>query len=404
MSADKSSGSVPSRPRAAETLARVDEIEMVIERIVSGGEGLGRFQGIPIFVARSAPGDRLRVRLTERKPDYGRAEIVEILEVGPDRREPPCPYFARCGGCDLQHLDDEAQVAARASATRETLERLGGLDLAESIPVIEGPAWAYRLRTQLHVEIDGDNVQVGYFERGSHLLVPVEACPVCVPELETAILDLRDRPAGTMPQRVDLACGDGALTAAPVIEGFPRGEVSLVVAGQTLAFDARCFFQGNLHLLDSLVECVVGEWTGNQAFDLYGGVGLFALATAAKYERVTLVESDRIAARYARLNARRNRATSVEVVHSAVESWLGLLPRSTDRVIVDPPRAGLSRAIRARLRKRPPQRLTYVSCHPAAMARDLKALSDVFRLEELTFVDLFPQTGHMEAVAQLAGS
>lgn len=382
-------------------LAKVDEIEVVIERIVSGGEGLGRFEGIPIFVARSAPGDRLRARLTERKPDYGRAEIVEILEPGPDRREPPCPYFARCGGCDLQHLEDAAQVAARAAATRETLERLGRLELAENIPVIEGPAWGYRLRTQLHVEKDDDQVEVGYFERGSHRLVPIEACPVCVPELESAILDLRDRPAAEMPQRVDLACGDETLTAAPVIEGFPRGEVSLAVAGQTLAFDARCFFQGNRHLLAPLVECVVGEWTGRQAFDLYGGVGLFALAMAARYERVTLVESDRIAARYARLNARRNRASSIEVVHSAVESWIGLLPRSVDRVIVDPPRAGLSRAIRARLRKRPPQRLTYVSCHPAAMARDLRALSDIFLLEELTFFDLFPQTGHMEAVAQL---
>jgi 23S rRNA (uracil1939-C5)-methyltransferase len=379
----------------------VDEIELVVERIVSGGEGFARFNGIPVFIPRSAPGDRLRVRLTERKPDYGRAEIVEILEPGPDRREPPCPYFTRCGGCDLQHLDDRAQVVARAAATRETLERLGGLDLDPSIPVIEGPAWGYRLRTQLHVETDEERLAVGYFERGSHRLVAVEECPVCVPELEAAIAELRDRPAGSLPQRVDLACGDGALTTAPVIEGLPHGEVSMVVAGRPLAFDARCFFQGNRHLLAPLVECVVGDWTGNLAFDLYGGVGLFALAATANYERVTMVESDRIAARYARLNARRNRATPVEVVHSAIESWLGRLPRSADRVIVDPPRAGLSRPIRAHLRKRPPQRLTYVSCHPAAMARDLRALSEVLSLEELTFVDLFPQTGHMEAVAQL---
>jgi len=179
-------GGPPSRPRSetpppGARLAGVDEVEVRIEKLVAGGDGLGRWEGIPLFVARSAPGDRLRVAITERRPDYGRGEIVEILEPGPGRREPRCPHFARCGGCDLQHLEDALQVELKAAAVLETLARIGGVELPGEPEVLAGAPWSYRLRTQLHVdpakEPAGPGSQgpgVGYFERGSHELVPVD--------------------------------------------------------------------------------------------------------------------------------------------------------------------------------------------------------------------------------------
>ena len=193
----------------------------------------------------------------------------------------------------------------------------------------------------------------------------------------------------------------GVITTAPVLPGQPQGEVEIAVAGLDLAFDARCFFQAHRQLLPDLIECVVGKWSGRQAFDLYGGDGLFALACSPMYERVVLVESDAVAARYARINSRRNRSANVEVVRQAVESWISNLPQGADRVIVDPPRAGLPRSVRASLVDRRPQRLTYVSCHPAALARDLRDLTLIWQIESLTLIDLFPQTSHMEAVVQL---
>jgi 23S rRNA (uracil1939-C5)-methyltransferase len=145
-----------TRPRAGEPpaglrLAEVEEVEVTIEKLIAGGEGLGRFQGIPLFVPRSAPGDRLRVRIVERHTGYGRAEVVEVLSRGPGRREAPCPYFARCGGCDLQHLEDELQPRLKAQAARETIEHLAKLELPAS-ELLTGEPWSYRLRTQLHVE------------------------------------------------------------------------------------------------------------------------------------------------------------------------------------------------------------------------------------------------------------
>jgi 23S rRNA (uracil1939-C5)-methyltransferase len=389
--------------RAGLRLAEIDELELAIEKLVAGGDGMGRFEGIPIFVPRSAPGDRARVRLVERRPGYGRAEIVELLAPGPGRRDPPCPHFGVCGGCDLQHLEDRLQTRLKAEALEETLRRLSGLALPRPSAVLSGESWGYRLRTQVHTRRAGDGVQVGYYQRRSRDLVAVRACPILRPELEREVVTLARRLPSDAPARIDLTLGDDErLSTAPPVSGLPQGEISRRVAGFDYTFDARCFFQGHAGLLDALADAVVGDEEGELAIDLYGGVGLFALPLARHYRRVVTVEGDRVASRFARRNARANRCAGVEAVNQAVESWVVTgLPDGADRVVVDPPRDGLSTTVRGLLAARAPRRLTYVSCHPAALARDLRELAPRFAVESIVLVDLFPQTGHMEAVAQL---
>lgn len=385
-------------------LAAVDEAEARIEKLVAGGEGLARIEGVPVFVPRSAPGDLLKVRIVERHPDYGRAEIVEILEPGPGRRPDPYPELSRTGICDLQHLEDDLQTRLKAEAVRETLERIGGIGLPQNTEIVKGASWGYRLRTQLHTEVDPvtGGVRVGYYARGTNDVVPLGRCPLLVPELEAVLAELPAHLGDDPPRRIDLAAGDGEVSVAPVIPGLPHGEVSLTVGDLTYSYDARTFFQGHRGLLPRLVDVVVGPWTGETAYDLYAGVGLFSLPLARLYDRVVAVESDSGSARYARLNARRNRLSNVEVVARAVETWLPELPSGVDRVVVDPPRAGLPPRVRRLLIERLPRRLTYVSCHAAALARDLRLLGAHYAIEKITLIDLFPQTGHMETVVQLA--
>ncbi len=382
-------------------LAQLEELVLEVERLVEGGDGLGRYEGIPVFVPRSAPGDRLRVRLTERRPDYARAEIVEVLAPGPGRREPPCPYFARCGGCDLQHLEDDLQPRLKAQAALETLHRLGGVPPPANLAVLTGESWGYRLRTRLHVQ-PGEPAAVGYMARASHQLVEVDRCPILVPELEAQLPSLPRSLAGQPLKRLDLAAGDdGAWTAAPLVESLPHGEVSCRVGEFVYSYDARSFFQGHRGLLAALVERVVGEAQGEVAYDLYCGAGLFTLPLARRYGRVVGVEGDAAAARFLRLNARRNKIDNVEAVNRALEVWIRELPPGAPRVVVDPPRAGLGVAVRRVLAHRRPRLLTYVSCHAATLARDLRELLQLYTLESLTLADLFPQSGHLELVAQL---
>lgn len=391
-----------SRSQAvARVLAEIDEVEVEIEKLVAGGDGIARYQGVPLFVPRSAPGDRVRARVVERHAHYGRAEILEILSPGSGRREPPCRFFARCGGCDLQHLEDGLQLELKVAAARETLERIGGIVLPERQQVVAGAAWGYRLRTQLQVRRGERSSAVGYFERGSHELVAVDSCPVLVPALERELRLLPARLAGVDVSRLDLAAGDEGVGAAPVVANLPHGELSIAVGETTYHFDARTFFQGHRELLGELVEAVVGSTGGERAVDLYAGVGLFSIPLARRFERVEAVEGDRIAARFCRKNARLNRVDGLEVTAQAVESRVGGLPDDLDLLVVDPPRAGLPLGVRGALLVKRPRRIVYVSCHPAALARDLKALGRLYELEKVVFLDLFPQTAHLETVAHL---
>jgi 23S rRNA (uracil1939-C5)-methyltransferase len=413
---------------------------------------------VTLFVPRAAPGDRLRVRLVERHPDYGRAEIVEVLAPGPGRRSARSRGRAG-GGCQLQHIEDHLQSRLKAEATVETLARLGGIELAAPPEVLTAGHWAYRLRTQLHTrrreagpgaESAGGGtagegtagVEVGYFERGSNDLVPIEACPILVPELEALLPGLPSLLAEKTPRRLDLAAGGaagtgltsasdtaaadgapgtrapakrpggepGAVTAAPIVDGLPHGEVEMLLplpdhgGPFTYAYDARCFFQAHRDLVVDLAARAVGPWQGELACDLYAGVGLFSVPLARRYARVLAVEGDAVAARYARLNARRNRAMGVDVVLQAVETWIGELPEGLDRLVVDPPRGGLSKRVRDVILERPPARLTYVSCHAATLARDLRHLLAAYTLESVVLLDMFPQSGHMEAVVQLVST
>ncbi len=386
----------------AEVLATVDTLDAEVEKLVAGGDGLARYDGVPIFVPLSAPGDRLRLRIVERRSSYARAEIVEILEAGPDRRKPPCDHFENCGGCSLQHLEDEAQTRWKVSAAQETLERLGGIVLDMPQRVVRGDPWHYRLRTQLQLEGEAGSASVGYFARGSHELVSVRTCPVLADPLEEFVIGLARRLDQRVPKRLDVALGDaGAITCGPVLPGLPQGAVSRRIGEYEYGYDSRAFFQAHAGLLEEFVETVVGVDLGEVAYDLYAGVGLFSLPLARRYRQVVAVEGDRNALRYLRKNAQRARLTNVVPTGSAVESWIGQLPERVDRVVVDPPRQGLSLHVRGALKRLHPKRLTYVSCHPAALARDLKSLVRRYSLESLVYLDLFPQTGHLEVVAQL---
>jgi 23S rRNA (uracil1939-C5)-methyltransferase len=294
------------------------------------------------------------------------------------------------------------QLELKVEAARETLYRLGGLPRDLPVEVVAGLPWAYRQRAQLHTEGDGDSLRVGYRARRSRSVVSVDVCPILVPELERQLATLKNRLPSPPPRRLDLIVGDeGVLTTAPVTSALPHGELAISVGDWTYEVDARCFFQGHRQLLSELVELAVGPWEGDHAYDLYAGVGLLSLPLARRYRQVVAVEGDRIAGRYARRNARRSSPGQVEVVISAVESWISHLPQGVARVVVDPPRVGLSRRVREVLCARRPARLTYISCHPATLARDLNQLVDGYEIERIALLDLFPQTGHVELIVQL---
>lgn len=399
-------------------------VETAIERIVPGGSGLAHAEGRTLLVDLAAPGDRVRVRIDREQGRTGFGSIMEMLEPSPVRVEPPHPAFIRCGGCDFQHLTYEAQLAAKVGIVEDCLRRIARVEPPGSISIVPSPqVWNYRARVEW--QHDAATGRIGYFEANSHTVCDVEQCPMTAPELNAVLAELRERlEAGALPADVRefrAAAGDtGVALEPPIIPGY-TGELERTIAGERYRFDVDTFFQVNPHVLDALVGEALrfaGPPAGQEdrvdgagrarglGVDLFCGIGLFTVPLARRFRRVIGVEAHRGAAAFATRNLEEAGQRYARVEAAQTDEWLRaragrLAPAAF--VLLDPPRTGVDRGTIAGLLRLRAPRLTYVSCDPATLARDLRGLLDGgYRLDAVAALDLFPQTHHVEVVAHLA--
>ena len=417
-----------------------------IEKPVYGGAFLARVEGKAVFVPLALPGEQARVRFVEEKRGYASAEVEEIVAPASGRIEPACPHYGVCGGCSYQHADYTSQLAWKHAILRETLER-GGLRAPEEFHELAAAPWDYRNRIRVALDAQG---KPGYRSRRSHAIVPISECAIAAPLLVRATLaaaetvrelKLAPRLAGfslfcnadesallvsviaTGPDKrrfedlarslrerfPELAGAELVVEARP--EEQPRtvarwGDSSLPyrAAGFDYRVDHGAFFQVNRWLVDALVERVTAGRTGRVAWDLFAGVGLFARQLAPGFTRVVAVESALAATAALAQNLSGANAAAVN------EDSLRFLRRRggaerPDLIVVDPPRAGLGTEIVTELVRIGAPGLVYVSCDPATLARDLRALiGSGYALQDVTLVDLFPQTFHLETVVELQKS
>jgi len=379
-------------------------LEVEIERILPGGYGLAHAEGKTVFVSLSAPGDRLRVRVERQQGNVLFASIEEILAASPERIEPPCPYFGRCGGCDFQQLAYENQLAAKAEIIRDCLHRIARLEVMPEIVVTPSPRdWRYRMRAMW--QIDQDEQRIGYYERGSRRVCDVADCAVLMPELQAMLERVRSTEWHEFPpglKHLDVVAGESGVSLAPPFAEFETQELELTIAGERYRYNAEAFFQINPALLEPLIEFALGDAAGEVAIDLYSGVGLFTLPLARRFKGVFAIEANPIAARFAERNLDRARLENVRVVNAGVAEWFRGRTFHADFLLLDPPRAGAESSVIKGILDFAPPRVTYVSCDPATLARDLKKLiAGGYAIEALRAFDLFPQTHHVETVVRL---
>jgi 23S rRNA (uracil1939-C5)-methyltransferase len=424
-----------------------------IEKPIYGGAFLARLEGKAVFVPLALPGEQARARITESKRGYATAEVEEIVRAAPQRIAPACPHFGACGGCCYQHTDYATQLAFKQAILRETLER-GGVAVPAEIAVLAGEPWQYRNRIRLAFDAAGNP---GYRGRRSHAVVPLRECPIAAPLLVEAALAFGQIARGfapaLRPTEIALFCdaAESALLATVFTERPPKmrfellaqamreripalagaelvvegRDGALVPAGQqrTLAqwgaasfsyraagFDYRvdhgAFFQVNRWLVDALVERVTAGHKGKLAWDLFAGVGLFARQLAARFEHVVAVESAPSATQALTANLKGTagcpvRGETLNFLHIQA-SHRANGTAAPDLIVLDPPRSGLGAESCALLAAIAAPSLVYVSCDPATLARDLRALiASGYAIQSITLADLFPQTFHLETVVQL---
>ncbi len=425
-------------------------VELEVSRVVAGGDGLADWSGLKVFVRGAVTGERVRARVVERKRDYAVAQTIEVLKASRDRRSPPCRYYPECGGCQLQHLTYQGQLAAKQEFVEESLRRLGGVRMQAGSVIGSTEEWHYRNKTQYPVNEYG----IGYFRRSSHHLIDVERCLLHPGSFDTA----RQAFAAALDARLEAPYSeryrDGNIRHIVLRTGEPFGQVCATVVSRTESLDPRLvsrvmesgavsgilhssnphpgnrilgttprllagdatiemnlasarfrvsptsFFQVNARQAGVLAEAVLrlAKLQGSETvLDLYCGVGLTTLVLAPRAARVIGIEIDPLAVADARANAAAHGISNVHFSCADAEAVTGL--KQADVVVLDPPRKGCSRAALAGLVALQPTRMIYVSCNPATLARDIGILAHAgYEPVRLELIDMFPQTAHIESV------
>ncbi len=325
-----------------------------------------------VFVPFSAVGDHLRVRITERKAHHARGEIVEIIQPGAGRENPPCPYYARCGGCQYQHLTYAEELRLKESQVREAFARVGKLPDAPVLPIIASPSpYGYRNRITVHAEVG----KIGFRGVNGRELVDIRECLLARPVVNMELEKLR----GNQQAEGHYSLRDSTVP--------PSG-----------------FFQANHDLRDTLRDLVATALPaqGKTLLEGYCGGGFFTEMVAGRFEQVVAVDNDprtlRDAHRLALANLEWRDADAASVLPEELRALTEETGKETS-VLVDPPREGLPLRLAEALCLDRVAHLVYVSCDPATLARDAKMLSKSYRLVSVQPIDLFPRTAQIECVS-----
>lgn len=386
---------------------------------------MGKIDGKNVFVPYAIPGERLEIEIAKRLKDYDEARLVRVLEPSPHRVEPACPLYQKCGGCNLMHIDAAFQVELKKQVLAELMQK-AGVKIPQ-IQVLAGEPFGYRSRFQLH---DG-----GLEGRATNEVVAIQNCPVAAPQINEW---LKETPMEARPRgRGDLfgwKAAEPELSFAPELppkaapapkkpakgkkkhgnkvpparfEGISQANqcpVKIELCGKTIAFDARGFFQSNIGLLQKAIPLIMEGLAGKTALDLYSGAGTFSVFLSDSFEKVVMVEANRLALIYAEQNmaGRPHESYGISCADFArraapeIQARLGRF----DAAVVDPPRAGIEREALDFLCQSGIPVIKYLSCNPSTQARDLARLQEAgYQIQSLWFLDFYPQTGHLESLA-----
>jgi 23S rRNA (uracil1939-C5)-methyltransferase len=420
-----------------------ENVRLKIDSLAYGPYGIGRHEGRAVFIPMTVPGDEAEIRIVEEKKNFAVGELIRLIEPSADRQTPPCPYVGACGGCPWQMIRYEAQLVAKAKSVADALRRIGKIEGYELLPIIASPQeYRYRRRIRLHRSGDG---RLGFHRALSHELIEVASCMIATENADRRLQDARQWVAALKSSIVeveivasnaganvvlvgkvdgDIAADDDALSARFL--GSHRGVSGLVLFGQGcrrswgeakvsvdcgdglgMNVDAEVFIQvnreGNRRLVSELLDW--GEFgAGDRVLELYCGAGNFTLPIARRAKNIVAVEGDPRAIDNGRINSQVQALENIRWVRSHVPAAAGQLRSKAARfskIVLNPPRSG-AKGLEDDLAALGAEKIFYVSCNPATLARDLAALDKRgYRTRRVRPVDLFPHTFHVETLAEL---
>lgn len=436
--------------------SKTEKVELYVERLVTGGDGIASWNGLKVFVRYAAPKERVVVKILQKKKNYAVAVIDKIIEPSPLRIKPRCEFFGKCGGCSLQHINYTGQLVIKKLLVNDALQHIGKIYVPVSNIKTLGPEWYYRNKTQYPVG-DSKPVKIGFYERGTHNLIDIPVCYLHTPvfnELRNQIVNILTsfteipydesnhqgnlrhivfrqnydnrvlviivtRTRGLNPKLIE------ALASIPIIAGIVHninpdksnrilGDEMVLLSGQdftiqkilhtSFRISAPSFFQVNQiqaeQLCRKVIELISPQGT-ETVLDLFCGVGMLSLVIAPTVKKVIGIEIEPAAIQDAQFNADANDIKNVEFINGDVDRLISRVEKA-DTVILDPPRKGCSPKTLKEILTLKPRLIIYVSCNTATLARDLAILEQAgYQCEWVEPLDMFPQTPHIETVVKL---
>lgn len=399
---------------------------VIAEKMVFGGKCLAKIDNKNVFIPFAVPGEKLEIEITKSFRDYDEAKIVNVLESSPQRIQPACPLYGRCGGCNMMHIDFAYQTELKKGVLAELMERAGVA--VPQIQVVSGSPLGYRSRFQLH---DG-----GMEGRGSNDVVPIDSCLVAVPEINEWLKScpMQERPQGrgllfghkNAQPPLSLALEREARPEPKAykkmsakekkkhgkkrpmgrFEGISQNEqcpVQIELCGKTILFDAQGFFQSNIEVLEKAIPLITQGLSGKNALDLYSGAGTFSVFLADAFENVVMVEHNRGALVFAEQNmaGKKHESYGISGADFVKKNAQSLVERigNFDAAVVDPPRSGMEKEALDWLCNSGIPVVKYLSCNPSTQARDIKRLCDAgYKVTDISLLDFYPQTSHIETL------
>ena len=409
-------------------------MQLTVGELAHGGAAVARVDGRVVFVDGALPGETVEVEITHRRRDFWRAQATSVLSPAQARVDPPCPYFkAGCGGCQLQHLAYPEQLAQKCRVLQHQLQRAHVEFPSERISVtgMDDP-WRYRLRGEFHVLHRGGEVDLGFYKKHTYQTLPIDSCLIHVEAIERALPAFAravEDPAASRitalqftwapgtsdllwapypPRSADPGFGARAAGCIPELN-LNDDSIGIEDAGRHFRVRPETFVQVNARQRDVLYHRALdyaAPGNNHRVVDAYAGIGMLTARLADQSAEVIAVEESPYAVRLGELNMEVNGCQNVRYLRGRVEDTMSKIESPVDILVLDPPRAGCAEAAVEAMANLRTERIIYISCEPSTLARDLARFSTGGRytLTEVAFVDMFPQTYHIEAVTKLERS
>ncbi|MBN1545959.1 MAG: class I SAM-dependent RNA methyltransferase [Syntrophaceae bacterium] len=392
-----------------------DIIEITIEQVAFGGDGIGRLDGQVVFVPYTVDGDVVRVEVTDLRKRYAKGRLTEILQPSKHRINALCADYTRCGGCCYQHINYGHQLFLKETQVRDAFERIGKISGVPLYPVMPSPEpYHYRLKADFHIMNQrGKKPIIGLMSGSSNRIVEITRCEIVDEHINQLLEDcrssLRNVKRNGSGGRITLWATDLAKGSASKERSSKKTFVKCTVKDLVMMAPYDGFFQANQFLVSKMVDQVItaADLHGRETvIDAYSGSGLFTLFLAPLAGSFYAIEGDPHAIKAARKNTEQHGLDNVSFYEGDVAQVLkrdfASFRKPIDVLLLDPPRTGFGEGLREQIFRLSPRRIVYVSCNPATQARDIQRLiMEEYLLEFLQPIDMFPQTAHIEVIASL---